>query len=86
MRASKPLPVVGRGVGRSAKARITACEAALTQPACRCVPKRARLASPWSPGPRPATGETDPAVRSDLDMFPFPILGNQWDAENAIDA
>lgn len=29
---------------------------------------------------------TDPAVRSDLDAFPFPVLGNQWDAENAIDA
>jgi multiple sugar transport system substrate-binding protein len=29
---------------------------------------------------------TDPAVRSDLDVFPFPVLGNQWDAENAIDA
>jgi len=29
---------------------------------------------------------TDPAVRADLDVFPFPVLGNQWDAENAIDA
>ena len=28
----------------------------------------------------------DPAVRSDLDVFPFPVLGNRWDAENAIDA
>ena len=29
---------------------------------------------------------TDPAVRSDLDVFTFPLLGNQWDAENAVDA
>jgi multiple sugar transport system substrate-binding protein len=29
---------------------------------------------------------TDPAVRSDLDMFPFPLFRNQWDAEYAIDA
>jgi multiple sugar transport system substrate-binding protein len=29
---------------------------------------------------------TDPAVRSDLAMFPFPLLGNQYDTENAIDA
>ncbi len=29
---------------------------------------------------------TDPAVASDLDFFPFPVLGNQWDSENAIDA
>jgi multiple sugar transport system substrate-binding protein len=25
-------------------------------------------------------------VRADLDMFPFPVLGNQWDTENAIDS
>ncbi|MBA3875434.1 MAG: sugar ABC transporter substrate-binding protein [Anaerolinea sp.] len=29
---------------------------------------------------------TDPAIRDDLDFFPFPVLGNQWDSENAIDA
>lgn len=29
---------------------------------------------------------TDPAVHDDLDFFPFPVLGNQWDAENGIDA
>jgi len=29
---------------------------------------------------------TDPAVRSDLDMFTFPVLGNKWDAEKAVDA
>lgn len=29
---------------------------------------------------------TDPAVHADLDFFPFPVLGNQWDSENAIDA
>jgi multiple sugar transport system substrate-binding protein len=29
---------------------------------------------------------TDPAVRSDFAMFPFPLLGNQYDTENAIDA
>ena len=29
---------------------------------------------------------TDPAVHDDLDFFPFPVLGNQWDSENAIDA
>jgi multiple sugar transport system substrate-binding protein len=29
---------------------------------------------------------TDPAVRGDFAMFPFPLLGNQYDTENAIDA
>jgi multiple sugar transport system substrate-binding protein len=29
---------------------------------------------------------TDPAVHDDLDMFPFPLLGNAWDGERAIDA
>ena len=29
---------------------------------------------------------TDPAIHSDLAFFPFPVLGNQWDAEMAIDA
>jgi multiple sugar transport system substrate-binding protein len=29
---------------------------------------------------------TDPAARSDFAMFPFPLLGNPYDAENAIDA
>ncbi len=29
---------------------------------------------------------TDPAIHDDLDFFPFPVLGNQWDSENAIDA
>lgn len=29
---------------------------------------------------------TDPAVHDDLDFFPFPVLGNKWDSENAIDA
>ncbi len=29
---------------------------------------------------------TDKAVHDDLDFFPFPVLGNQWDSENAIDA
>ncbi|MBI2762771.1 MAG: carbohydrate ABC transporter substrate-binding protein [Chloroflexi bacterium] len=29
---------------------------------------------------------TDPAVHDDLDFFPFPVLGNQWDSELAIDA
>lgn len=28
----------------------------------------------------------DPAVADDLAMFPFPLFGNQWDTENAIDA
>lgn len=28
----------------------------------------------------------DPATHDDLDFFPFPVLGNEWDAENAIDA
>ena len=29
---------------------------------------------------------TDPVVHDDLDMFPFPLLGNEWDDEHAIDA
>lgn len=29
---------------------------------------------------------TDPAVHDDLDFFPFPVLGNSWDSELAIDA
>jgi multiple sugar transport system substrate-binding protein len=29
---------------------------------------------------------TDPAVHDDLDFFPFPTLGTQYDAEMAIDA
>ncbi|MES2209151.1 MAG: ABC transporter substrate-binding protein [Chloroflexota bacterium] len=29
---------------------------------------------------------SDPAIHDDLDFFPFPVLGNQWDSENAIDA
>ena len=29
---------------------------------------------------------TDPAVHGDLDFFAFPVLGNKWDSENAIDA
>lgn len=29
---------------------------------------------------------TDPAIHDDLDFFPFPVLGNQWDTELAIDA
>ncbi|HEX5588699.1 MAG TPA: ABC transporter substrate-binding protein [Candidatus Limnocylindrales bacterium] len=29
---------------------------------------------------------SDPAIHDDLDFFPFPVLGNEWDAENAIDA
>ncbi len=29
---------------------------------------------------------TDPAVHDDMDFFPFPVLGNQWDGENGIDA
>jgi multiple sugar transport system substrate-binding protein len=29
---------------------------------------------------------TDPAVQQDLGMFPFPVFGNTWDAEMAIDA
>jgi len=29
---------------------------------------------------------TDPAVHDDLDFFPFPLAGTQYDAENAIDA
>jgi multiple sugar transport system substrate-binding protein len=29
---------------------------------------------------------TDPGVHDDLDMFPFPVLGNEWDSERAIDA
>ena len=29
---------------------------------------------------------TDPAIHDDLGFFPFPVLGNKWDAENAIDA
>jgi multiple sugar transport system substrate-binding protein len=29
---------------------------------------------------------TDPAVLADFAMFPFPLLGNQYDTENAIDA
>ena len=33
-----------------------------------------------------AEGATDPAVHDDLDMFPFPVLGNEWDGERAIDA
>lgn len=28
----------------------------------------------------------DPALHDDLDLFPFPVLGNAWDAERAIDA
>ena len=28
----------------------------------------------------------DTATHDDLDFFPFPVLGNEWDAENAIDA
>ena len=29
---------------------------------------------------------TDPAVHDDLDFFPFPAMGTQYDSENAIDA
>jgi multiple sugar transport system substrate-binding protein len=29
---------------------------------------------------------TDPAVHDDLDMFPFPVFGNEFDSEMAIDA
>jgi multiple sugar transport system substrate-binding protein len=29
---------------------------------------------------------TDPAVHDDLDFFPFPTLGTQYDSEAAIDA
>lgn len=29
---------------------------------------------------------TDPAIHDDLDFFPFPVLGNSWDSELAIDA
>lgn len=29
---------------------------------------------------------TDPALHDDLDMFPFPVFGNEFDAEMAIDA
>lgn len=29
---------------------------------------------------------TDAAVHDDLDMFPFPLFGNEWDVERAIDA
>jgi multiple sugar transport system substrate-binding protein len=29
---------------------------------------------------------TDPAAHDDLDFFPFPVLGNEWDSELAIDA
>ncbi len=29
---------------------------------------------------------TDPAIRDDVAMFPFPLFGNGWDAERAIDA
>ncbi len=29
---------------------------------------------------------TDPAVHDDLDMFPFPVFGNEYDSEMAIDA
>jgi ABC-type glycerol-3-phosphate transport system substrate-binding protein len=28
----------------------------------------------------------DPAILDDLGVFPFPVFGNQWDVENAIDA
>jgi multiple sugar transport system substrate-binding protein len=28
----------------------------------------------------------DPAIHDDLDFFPFPVLGNEWDSELAIDA
>ncbi len=33
-----------------------------------------------------ADAATDPAIRADLGAFPFPLFGNQWDAEHAIDA
>ncbi|MEW5989985.1 MAG: ABC transporter substrate-binding protein [Chloroflexota bacterium] len=29
---------------------------------------------------------SDPAIHDDLDFFPFPVLGNEWDSELAIDA
>ena len=29
---------------------------------------------------------SDPAVRDDLAMFPFPLFGNRWDSEKAVDA